>query len=216
MIRFNHNVNNFIVWHLETQPIAYYKAMPIMENHVELIIKGEANELIWLLEHFDIYTQGTSATPSEILNTNHNIPIIDTLRGGKSTYHGLGQRVIYPMLKIHDKDIKKYMANLQKWIVTALQSLDVDAFIIPDNIGVWVIEDQQEKKIAAIGVRVKKWVAYHGIAVNINSNLENFSNISPCGTSMGVTSLHKLKKTISFLEFDHQLKLAFYKVFNNE
>ncbi|MCL2567801.1 MAG: lipoyl(octanoyl) transferase LipB [Alphaproteobacteria bacterium] len=202
------------LWETSLQPIHYLEALTKMENYVASIIEANAPNKIWLLEHFDVYTGGSSANAADIINTS-GIEVINTNRGGKFTYHGLGQRIIYPMISLNEfRDIRLYIASLEDWIIAALQEFNVDAFKKDGMIGIWTTESGVDKKIAAIGVRVKKWVAYHGIAININPDLSKFFGIVPCGISnFGITSLQELKKNVSLSEFDNTLKINFNKVF---
>lgn len=201
-------------WETLKEPIHYSLALKQMEDYVDNVINKQSPNKIWLLEHLDVYTGGTSAEDKDIISPN-GIEVISTNRGGKFTYHGLGQRIIYPMINLNEtKDIKLYVASLEKWVISTLNSLDVESFRKEGKIGIWTLENGIEKKIGAIGIRVKKWVAYHGISININPHLENFSGIVPCGISdFGVTSLQAIKKNVSFSDFDNALKNNFNKVF---
>ncbi|RTK92504.1 MAG: lipoyl(octanoyl) transferase LipB [Rickettsiales bacterium] len=196
----------------------YNQAIEIMNQYVEDIIIGTGPETILLLEHDDVYTAGSSSLESELLN-NNNIPVIYTGRGGKFTYHGQGQRVIYPILDLKNanrvKDIKLYVRNLENWIINTLALINIKAYTIKGMVGIWVGDSKGPAKIAAIGVRVKKWVTYHGIAINISTDLNKFNGIIPCGiNNFSVTSLEKLGINISFDEFDKLLKQEFRKVFS--
>ena len=204
-------------WHTIPGLTHYPQALELMESHVQAIIAGAAAEKIILLEHEDVYTSGTGASAADLLNAN-NIPVISTGRGGKFTYHGPGQRVIYPMLNLgaapREKDLKKYVADLERWIIATLHGFNIDAFIAKDRVGIWVLDQGAEKKIAAIGVRVKKWVTYHGVAVNISPDLKKFDGIVPCGLKdFGVTSMEALGKGVSVHEFDLELRRCFDDIF---
>jgi len=195
----------------------YEQALNIMEEHVQAMILGTKSEKIILLEHEDVYTSGTGASAGDLINPN-NIPVIKTGRGGKFTYHGPGQRVIYPMLNLsfthRAKDIKKYIADLEKWIILTLREFDIDAFIAKDRVGIWVFDHGLEKKIGAIGVRVKKWITYHGIAVNIFTDLEKFNGIIPCGLkNFEVASMRSLGVFVDFKSFDSALMKRLCDVF---
>ena len=195
----------------------YSSTLALMEQTVDAVISKLQPETTYLLEHQEIYTTGTNYTSSEILNLG-NIPIIHTGRGGKCTYHGPGQRVIYPIIdlstKARQKDIKLYIKMLEEWIVRSLDIIGITSFIIPDRVGIWVKYGKSEAKIASIGIRIRKWVTYHGIAVNISTNLARFSRIIPCGINdFPVTSLAELGVDISLKEFDNILKAEFIKVF---
>ncbi len=189
----------------------YSQTLKKMEALVEEIIAGTAEESLWLLEHEDVYTAGTSADDAELLN--HDFPVFTAGRGGKHTYHGPGQRVIYLMLDLKKHysppDLKKFVCDLEQWIIDSLKEIGVEAFRRKGRVGLWV-EDKNslggEAKIAAIGIRVRKWVSFHGISININPILKNFDGIVPCGISeFGVTSLEKLGKKITMEEFDEIL-----------
>ena len=193
----------------------YNDSLKLMEQTVDKIINGEP-EIIYLLEHEDVYTAGTSYKPEELLN--NNIPVIYTGRGGRFTYHGPGQRIIYPILNLgknqQTKDIKLYVRKLEKWIINTLLRFDIKAYTMDNMIGIWTDYQDTKAKIAAIGIRVKKWVTYHGIAVNINTDLTKFRGIIPCGiNNFPVTSLKELKGEISMEKFDLVLKEEFDKIF---
>jgi lipoyl(octanoyl) transferase len=195
----------------------YEKSLELMEKQVEDILKNNGKETIFLLEHPDIYTAGTSHDPKELLNAN-DIPVIYTGRGGKFTYHGPGQRVIYPILDLRRpnriRDIKLYVRNLEQWIINSLAGLGVDTYTIPGKIGIWTKHGGSHAKIAAIGIRVRKWITYHGIAVNICNNLDLYSGIIPCGIdNFPVTSLKKLDVKTTMDHFDFILKREFKKIF---
>ena len=186
----------------------YGQTLEAMEALVEDIIAEKRDEEIWFLEHEDVYTAGTSATDDELVEKK--FPVFKVGRGGKHTYHGPGQRVIYLMLdlKKHYKtpDLKKFVCDLEQWVIDSLKEVGIDAYRKKGMIGIWTKEENAiggEAKIAAIGIRVRKWVSFHGISININPNLKNFNGIVPCGISdFGVTSLEKLGKKISMEEFD--------------
>ena len=197
-------------------PVPYNKALKLMEQRLYDIIETTGDETVFLLEHEDVYTAGTSYNDTELLDTK--IPLIYTGRGGKLTYHGPGQRIIYPVLDLRKPnrvcDIKLYVRNLEQWIINTLLQLGLKAYTIKDMVGIWILHNNTPSKIAAIGVRVKKWVTYHGIAVNITTNLKNYSSIIPCGIeNFPVTSLNKLGVEISMQDFDSILKEEFNKIF---
>ena len=206
-------------WQTSDTPIDYPFAINAMETHVDAMIAGDAGEKIWLLEHPSLYTSGTSADEAELL-TPQRFPVYKTGRGGRFTYHGPGQRIAYVMadLRIRGRDVRAYVHNLEEWVITALREFDVDAGRRDGRIGLWVEHNiggtLHEEKIAAIGVRIRKWVTYHGVSINLNPDLSHFSGIVPCGLStFGVTSLHALGKKASFAELDNALKTAWKKVF---
>ena len=170
-----------------------------------------------MLEHNDVYTAGTSAQGEELLSPQP-IPVIHTGRGGKYTYHGPGQRVIYPILDLslptRKKDIRQYVSNLEEWVINTLAQVGVKAYCVPGRVGIWVDDGGGEAKIGAIGVRVKKWVTHHGIAVNIFTDVNKFSGIIPCGlANFPVTSLARLGIKIDVLMFDQILKSEYTKIF---
>ncbi|RYE05661.1 MAG: lipoyl(octanoyl) transferase LipB [Rickettsiaceae bacterium] len=195
----------------------YLQTMKLMEDRVHQIIKNQNTEIIYLTQHQDVYTAGTSFKQEELLKPN-NIPVIyNTGRGGKLTYHGPGQRVIYPLLNLaaegRTKDIRLYVEMLELWIINTLKYFGISAYRIPTRVGIWVKYNNKEAKIGAIGVRIKQWITYHGIAVNISTNLDNYSGIIPCGLEgFAVTSMKELKVDIPFAKFDSVLKQEFDKV----
>jgi lipoyl(octanoyl) transferase len=197
----------------------YCLTLKLMERKVEQIINKQAQETIYLAEHQEIYTAGTGTKTDELLSPISEIPLLDVGRGGKLTYHGPGQRVIYPILDLaspkRSKDVKLYVSNLEKWIINTLMSLKIDAFTVPQKIGIWVKDlNDREAKIASIGIRLKKWVAYHGIAINISTDMQKFTKIIPCGLKNSyITSIKELKKEITMQQFDIALKNAFEEVF---
>ncbi|MFY9589372.1 lipoyl(octanoyl) transferase LipB [Rickettsia endosymbiont of Halotydeus destructor] len=196
----------------------YLDTLKLMEEHVNGIIDGSKTETIFFVEHSEVYTAGTSYRQNELLNPN-NIPVIYTGRGGKFTFHGKGQRVIYPILNLasinRTKDLKLYIKMLEEWIINSLLYLGIKAYIISDKVGIWVKEKNKPAKIAAIGVRVKKWVTYHGVAVNISTDLDKFNGIIPCGLmNSAVTSLSQLGVNIDMNQFDKIIEIEFKKVFN--
>ncbi len=204
------------------KPIEYEFSMKFMKNKVEKIISSKENQAIWLLEHPNIYTLGRSAVKSDIKN-NINIPYIDTDRGGKITYHGPGQKIIYIMLNLKEifnnqPDIKLFINMLGKWIITILNKNNILAYIDNENIGVWVKDNNINKKIASIGIKLKKWISYHGIALNINSNMSYFNNINPCGIlNCKMTSIYKENnKLIENYKLNEMIKNTFLKNFNFE
>ncbi|MEY3196690.1 MAG: hypothetical protein RLZZ59_56 [Pseudomonadota bacterium] len=194
----------------------YQTTVHMMEKHMEKVILGEAEELIILTEHKDVYTAGSSYDNKELLK--HDIPVVYTGRGGKFTYHGPGQRVIYPILNLasknRTKDLKKYIQNLEEWMILTLRNFGIDAFIVPERVGIWLLDRGKEKKIGAIGVRVRKWITYHGVAINISTDLKKFEGIIPCGISeFGVTSLEDIGVKITMEEFDQALRENFANIF---
>ena len=165
-----------------------------MEERLEQIFSNKENELIWTLEHEEIYTAGTSYNEKDIIDKS--IKIIETNRGGKITCHGPGQLIFYFVLDLRNKkDIRKFINSIENSIIETLKTFDIETFSDKDNIGIWYNENGKVKKVAAIGVRVKKWIAYHGFAININNNLDQYKKIVPCGIKdKGITNLVKIKK----------------------
>ena len=195
----------------------YNQAMQIMSDYLQKIIIDRTHpNVILLLEHKDVYTAGLSYKPEELL-TPGDIPVIYTHRGGKFTYHGPGQRVVYPIINLQNKpDIRQYVRNLEQWIINSLAHYNIKAYLIKDLVGIWVDHPISgiPAKIAAIGVKVSKWVAYHGIAINISTNINKFSNIIPCGiNNYPVISMEEAGVNTNFEEFDKILKGEFNKIF---
>ena len=176
------------------KPIEYVSAINDLEERLTKLHNNKANELIWVLEHNDTFTSGTSAKENEILNKN--IKIINTNRGGKITYHGPGQLIFYFLidLKKRKKDIRLFVSIIEKTIIETLEQYGIKTFSDKKNIGIWIKEKNEIKKVAAIGVRVSKWIAYHGFSLNISCDLTKYKNIIPCGiTDKGVTNLVSIK-----------------------
>lgn len=195
--------------------VDYKVASKFMEERSSLIHNGEANELVWLLEHPNVYTAGSSAKDDELLGTK-DIPVYKTTRGGKYTYHGPGQRIIYLMINLErcDKDIRKFIMILEKIIVKTFKKFDMDVYPVRDRIGIWIKTGSGEEKIGAMGLKVKKWISLHGISINISPELQYFDGIVPCGLSeYNVTSIKKLKKNISIENFDEEFILNFERQF---
>ena len=175
------------------KPIKYDQAIKLLEKRLIDISNNKKSELIWILEHEEIYTAGTSYKEEEVLNKNINL--IKTNRGGKITYHGPGQLICYFAidLKHRHKDIRKFITLIEKTIIESLSEYNIKSFGDPKNIGIWINDKNCTKKVAAIGVRVSKWIAYHGFAININNNLNKYKNIIPCGIiDKGVTNLKEV------------------------
>ena len=175
-------------------PVKYEDALKLMESRLLEIEQNKSTDLIWILEHEEIYTAGTSFKESEILDKSINV--IRTNRGGKITYHGPGQLICYFVidLKKKKKDIRYFISIIEKTIIETLKSYNIETFSDKENIGIWHNNNNQIKKIAAIGVRVSKWIAYHGFSININNNLKKYEAIVPCGIQdKGVTSLEMIK-----------------------
>ena len=176
------------------KPVKYDDALRIMENRLLDINQNKSNDLIWFLEHEDLYTAGTSYKENEILDKS--IKIFKTNRGGKITYHGPGQLICYFVidLKKRKKDIRNFISKIEKTIIDTLKFYNINTFTDKENIGIWYNDNSKIKKVAAIGVRISKWIAYHGFSININNNLEKYKAIIPCGIkNKGVTNLKKIK-----------------------
>ncbi len=205
-----------VVWKNAQRIIPYPDAVRFMENYIEQIQNGKAQEMVWVLEHPALYTAGTSAKQQDLISPD-KFPVFKTGRGGQYTYHGPGQMVVYLMLdlKTRGRDVRAFVHALEQLIITTLADFGIKAVRREKRIGVWVEKESGgEAKIAAIGVRIKRWVSMHGISININPNLEHFSGIVPCGiTEHGVTSLHALGAKVSWEEVEAKLKQNFKKLF---
>ena len=177
------------------KPVKYEIALDQLEERLKLVHEKKNKELIWILEHEPVYTAGTSFSKNEILD--NSIKLLKTNRGGKITYHGPGQLIFYFVidLKKRKKDIRKFVSTIEKTITETLSLYKIESFADRKNIGIWINDDKKLKKIAAIGIRVSKWIAYHGFSLNISNNLEPFNKILPCGiTDKGVTNLEEISK----------------------
>jgi lipoyl(octanoyl) transferase len=200
----------------QPDPIDYETAVSEMERRVEGIRAGIAEEAVWLLEHPPLYTAGTSAKAEDLINPR--FPVYQTGRGGQYTYHGPGQRVAYVMLDLKKRqaepDIKKYVWQLEEWIIQTLAELGVKGERREGRVGIWVVQADTERKIAAIGVRVRHWVTYHGISINVNPDLSHFSGIVPCGiTEFGVTKLEDICSDVTIETVDSLLRWKYGRVF---
>ncbi|MSP49304.1 MAG: lipoyl(octanoyl) transferase LipB [Alphaproteobacteria bacterium] len=206
-------------WREEVRPVPYPQAIARMDERVEAIRAGTARELVWLIEHPPLYTAGTSADPRELLDPR--FPVFEAGRGGRYTYHGPGQRVAYVMLDLKRRrpDVRAYVHALEEWAIRALARLGVEAETRTDRVGLWVRRTDRntpwvEDKIGAIGVRVRRWVAFHGLALNVEPDLSHFGGIVPCGISAhGVTSLVDLGIPATMADLDVALRSAFDEVF---
>ncbi|WP_339748226.1 lipoyl(octanoyl) transferase LipB [uncultured Maricaulis sp.] len=212
------NTASRVDWAVSEKPVGYADAVAVMEARVAAILAGEANELVWLLEHPPLYTAGTSSKSGDLLMPDR-FPVHTTGRGGEYTYHGPGQRVAYVMLDLtkRGRDARKFVCNLERWLIESAAAFGVTAGTREGRVGVWVERgDAREDKIAAIGVRLRRWISFHGIAFNVAPDLTHFSGITPCGISnplYGVTSLADLGVRASMDDFDAALHLAFNQVF---
>ncbi len=198
-----------VQWLISDEPVAYPDAVAFMERRVDAIRAGKAGEAIWLLEHPALYTAGTSARPEELLDAAA-LPVFPSGRGGRYTYHGPGQRVAYVMLDLRRRgsDVRAYVHTLEGWVIAALARLGVTGERRCDRIGIWVDRGGgREAKIAAIGVRVRRWITFHGIAINVEPDLDHFAGIVPCGIAEhGVTSLADLGMNATLAAVDAALR----------
>lgn len=204
-----------VEWKISDQLVPYEESLIFMEQRVADIRSGNAQELIWLLEHPPLYTAGTSSDISD-LKSPDQFPVYNAGRGGQYTYHGPGQRVAYVMLdlKKRNSDIRVFVQDLENWIIDVLAQYQINGEQRDGRVGVWVNRGHREDKIAAIGVRVRRWVSFHGISVNVEPELAHYDGIVPCGISEhGVTSLVDLGIPVSMPEFDMELQNSFRKVF---
>ena len=174
------------------KPVNYFEAIDLLETRLKNISANKEKELIWILEHPEVFTAGTSYKENEIIDKS--IDLLKTNRGGKITYHGPGQLICYFTIDLRKKkDIRKFITTIENTIMQSLEKYNIKTFPDKENIGIWYEDKNEIQKIAAIGIRVKKWIAYHGFAINVNNNLENYKKIIPCGISdKGVTNLKKI------------------------
>src|ERR1700742_699687 len=214
---------NAVEWRISEAPVPYPEAVAAMESRVADIAAGKAPELVWLLEHPPLYTSGTSGRDSDLLTAR--FPIFQSGRGGQITYHGPGQHVAYVMLDLKQRcpDVRAYVTSLEEWIIRTLSAFHVRGERREGRVGVWVARpdkgDGFEDKIAAIGVRLRRWVSFHGIAINVEPDLTHFQAIVPCGVTdprYGVTSLADLGVTATSADVDIALRQAFEEVFGSE
>jgi lipoyl(octanoyl) transferase len=204
-----------VSWTVSPGLTAYPDAVTEMERHVAAMLAGRAPERVWLLEHPPLYTAGTSARDSDLLEPR--FPVYGSGRGGQYTYHGPGQRVGYVMLDLKRRkpDVRAYVRDLEEWLIRALASFNVKGERRGDRVGIWVTRSGgREDKIAAIGVRLRRWISFHGVSLNVDPDLSHFSGIVPCGVrEHGVTSLVDLGLPVSMSDVDVALKRAFVEVF---
>jgi lipoyl(octanoyl) transferase len=208
-----------VEWVIADEPIAYLDAVAEMERRAALIAAGEANERVWLVEHPPLYTAGTSAKAEDLV-APARFPVFETGRGGQYTYHGPGQRVAYVMLDLSRRrqDLRLFVAALEGWIIATLAGFNIRGERRDDRVGVWVRQPERgigaEAKIAAIGIRVRRWVTFHGISLNVDPDLTHFDGIVPCGVrEHGVTSLADLGHLVSMTEADSVLRAEFERLF---
>ena len=203
-------------WIVNPGLLAYPQAVAFMEDRAAKIAAGDADEMVWLVEHPPIYTAGTSANAADLLDTR--FPVFATGRGGQYTYHGPGQRVGYVMLDLsrRQKDVRAFVHNLEEWLIQTLALFNIKGERRDGRVGIWVVRGSREDKIAAIGVRVRRWVTFHGVSLNVDPDLSHFDGIVPCGIrEHGVTSLADLGITASMADVDVNLKTAFRAVFGD-
>ena len=207
---------------ISSNKIDYNNAIKFMESRVDKISKNESKEMLWFLNHDHIFTQGTSASTEEILDSKI-VKVIKTNRGGKTTYHGPGQRIVYFMLDLNDKkkDIRKFISIIENSVISFLKTYKIEATTFKDRVGIWVIKNNRitfskEKKIGAIGLRIKKWITYHGMSFNISPDLKYYNYIHSCGLKeYENTSMKELGFNIDEKEFDENFKKIFLKNLNN-
>ena len=196
-----------IEWRVSTEPVPYREALATMEARNAAIEAGKARELLWQIEHPPVYTAGTSAAASELLDPRFEV--VEAGRGGRYTYHGPGQRVTYTMLDLRQRgrDVRRFVHALEGWVVATLAGLGVECWTVPERVGIWTHgPDGREAKIGAIGVRVRRWVTMHGFAVNLDPDLSHFTGIVPCGIEeFGVTSLADLGIALAPAAWDEAL-----------
>ena len=202
---------------ISKKPVAYKKAIDFLEQRVEKVHANLEDELVWILEHDSVYTKGISASDKDLLLPNL-FPVIATNRGGKFTYHGPGQKIVYFVLNLNkrEKEIKKFVRHVEEWIISILKDFNISSFADPKNIGIWINNNSEENKIAAIGIKVKKWIAYHGFSLNINVNKTDYRGIVPCGISnKGIINISDLRAIPNDEIINNSIKKNFYKLFNS-
>jgi len=211
-------------WKISDTPVAYETAVAEMEARAEAIARGEADELVWLLEHPPLYTAGSSADPADLRDPDR-FPVYKTRRGGQYTYHGPGQRVVYLMLdlKRREKDVRRFVCRVEDWVIATLAEFNVTGARRAGRVGVWVVREDKppgpdgtpaEDKIAAVGIRMKHWVSLHGLSINVDPDLAHFDGIVPCGiTAHGVTSLVDLGLPVTLDDVDVALRKTFEGAF---
>jgi lipoyl(octanoyl) transferase len=207
-------------WAVSSAPVPYPEAVAAMQARVEAILEGEAGELVWLLEHPPLYTAGVSAKAGDLLDADR-FPVFESGRGGQFTYHGPGQRVAYVMLDLRERgrDVHRFVQSLEAWMIDALAAFNVEGEVRDGRVGVWVERKvsggpPREDKIAALGVKLRRWVSFHGISLNVEPDLSHFTGIVPCGvTDHGITSLVDLGRPVGMDDADAALKASFQRLF---
>jgi lipoyl(octanoyl) transferase len=210
-----------VLWLRSREPVAYPDAVAAMERHAEAIRREGAPDIIWLLEHPALYTAGTSAKPGDLLDPGR-LPVFQTGRGGQYTYHGPGQRIAYLMLDLarRGKDVRRFVRGIEGWVIDALSGLGVGGACREGRTGIWVPRPEKgplsEDKIAAIGIRVRRWVSFHGVSINVDPDLRHYAGIVPCGIlDQGVTSLADLGRPASMEALDAALMSSFARHFSD-
>ncbi|KXV73109.1 octanoyltransferase [Acetobacter cerevisiae] len=216
--------NARFLWEISKKPVPYPAALARMQTLAREIRANEAAERVWLLEHPPLFTAGTSAKAEDLFNPHH-YPTYDAGRGGQWTYHGPGQRIAYVMLDLHNahgevraRDVRSYVHGLEEWVIRTLATFGLKGECREGRVGVWVIDPitNQEEKIAAIGVRVSRWVSWHGVSINLNPRLSDFEGIVPCGIrEFGVTSFEKLGLNVTMAQLDTALAESWQAVFGS-
>ncbi|MBS0999946.1 lipoyl(octanoyl) transferase LipB [Acetobacter persici] len=216
--------NGRFLWEISKKPVPYPVALTRMQSLAREIRAGEAAERVWLLEHPPLFTAGTSARAEDLFNPHH-YPTYDAGRGGQWTYHGPGQRIAYVMLDLHNahgevraRDVRSYVHGLEEWVIRTLSAFGLKGECREGRVGVWVIDPAtgQEEKIAAIGVRVSRWVSWHGVSINLNPRMSDFEGIVPCGIrEFGVTSFEKLGLAVTLAQLDAALAESWRAVFGS-
>ena len=199
------------------EPVAYKKAIDFLEQRVEKVHANLEDELIWILEHDSVYTKGISASDKDLLLPNI-FPVIETNRGGKFTYHGPGQKIVYFVINLNkrEKEVRTFVRNVEKWIISILEDFNISSFADPKNIGIWIKNNKEDNKIAAIGIKVKKWIAYHGFSLNINVNKSDYRGIVPCGIlDKRIVNISDLRTIPNDENINNSIKENFYKLFNS-
>lgn len=206
-----------VEWKVSDGLVPYAEALAFMDERAAAIRSGSAKECVWLLEHPPLFTAGTSADPAELINPL-DLPVHEAGRGGRYTYHGPGQRVGYVMLDLdkRGRDVRRLVDSLEGWIIAGLADLGIDAHRAPGRIGIWVGSGPGEAKIAALGIRIKRWVTLHGFSINVAPDLAHFGGIVPCGIAdFGVTSLADQGKETAMLRVDAALRRSFHRFLND-
>ena len=196
---------------ISRKPVEYEKAIKYLEKRVLSIIENKDDDFFWILSHPNVYTAGVSSKSDEVIDKN--VKIVKTNRGGKITWHGPGQKIFYFAINLskRGKDIRKFVKTIEKIVIDTLKEYKIKSFADRKNVGIWVKKNNEVKKIAAIGIKVKKWIAYHGCSININNDLKNYDKIVPCGLkNKSVTNLYKIKKQ-NYKNFDEVLLKNFLK-----